>query len=453
MNNPKSKRPFASIFENLTIHGIRHVFNENGSKFLKLFWSLALIISTIGFFVNSYRLFNKLQFKPDINVRNRHVFTSLTPFPAITICTPLFARPHLVDFITSLRSLRTGKPLDLTETQQNYLASNLHACNPVIGRLAKSYTSNRTNDDVVKLLNESSLEIDETFLTCVYNEMHNDCLYMLNRIITDHGFCYTFNQMGFETIFNEHTISSDFYSYKRSGIKQSLYAFDPFAFSDIDERNDASRWSLDKGYSPYHHGDTIPVTADKGKTAIFNIFLNESYVKNVCLGTGNLFTYYLHLPNEIMLPTHQEYSVEFDKKSDVVITAQSYSADESLRSYKPRARGCYFEGEKQLKFFNTYTKRLCEFECMTNYTLKSCGCVKFSMPRSNDTPVCTVDKAECYVKAMNSWPEREKVKDVFEATCECLKTCFDIKYEVKNERISTSENVVMVFDNKNLTQG
>lgn len=36
--------------------------------------------------------------------------------------------------------------------------------------------------------------------------------------------------------------------------------------------------------------------------------------------------------------------------------------------------------EGTLKYFKEYTQRNCELECLTDHTLKKCGCVKFSMP-------------------------------------------------------------------------
>lgn len=46
-------------------------------------------------------------------------------------------------------------------------------------------------------------------------------------------------------------------------------------------------------------------------------------------------------------------------------------------------RQCYFDEERHLKFFKVYSETNCELECIANYTLSICGCVKFSMPRKN----------------------------------------------------------------------
>lgn len=181
-------------------------------------------------------------------------------------------------------------------------------------------------------------------------------------------------------------------------------------------------------------------------------FLKAADLTNVCTQVGNIFSFFIHPPNEIMLPMHQEYYIGFKMKRDMVLIAKSYRADEGMRKFTPISRGCYFEGEKQLKFFKTYTKYHYEFECMTNYTLEECGCVKFSMPRNSNTPVCTVDKAQCYFEAMQKWPDYEKSKDRDKATCGCLKTCSDIKYEIKHDKVSSAENVMFVYDMYNFSR-
>lgn len=68
---------------------------------------------------------------------------------------------------------------------------------------------------------------------------------------------------------------------------------------------------------------------------------------------------------------------------------------------------------------------------MTNYTLKKCGCVKFSMPRDKETPVCDLDKAKCYQNAMLEWPDKE---DDPMMPCGCLPTCNDIQYSIKLDK-------------------
>ncbi|CAG9804614.1 unnamed protein product [Chironomus riparius] len=450
----KKMKASSKLIENISIHGIGYIFVRHASKYTRVFWSLVVLASIGGLLFNNYLLYQKLNEIPDINVRTAQVFSSKIPFPAITVCTPLFAKNHLGHFYNTSALLRgmTKVKLNLPIDEQNYLASNIHACSPDLSMSLKFHVENRTENNIIKLLNESSLTLSEAIINCGFKGFVTDCTFIFNRVLTDRGFCYTFNQQSFNTIFNEEVISEDFHSYKRSNIRKSMYVANPLIKEKLDDTNEVFKWSLDNGYQKDHEDDSVPVTANKGKYFAFNPYLNESDTKNVCMNIGNIFSFYIHLPNEIMLPMHQEHYVEFKKKRDIILAAKSYKVDEGMRKFPPQTRGCYFEGEKKLKYFKTYTKGLCEYECMTNYTFKECGCVKFSMPRTSSTPVCSVDNAECYFYSMFKWPDYKKSKDMYEATCGCLKSCSDVKYEVKYDKISSSENVMLIYNVYNLSQ-
>jgi len=366
----------------------------------------------------------------------------------------LFAKSHLGQYFNATKSVRADSKanLHLSIEDQNYLASNIHACNPESAGSLKNNVMNRTNNNIIQLLNKSSLILPEVLLNCAYQSIVLDCSYVFNRVLTDRGYCYSFNLQGFNTIFNEKIISEDFHSYKRSNVRKSMFAFHPLINEKLDDMNEVFQWSLDHSYAKDHDADSVPVNAEKGKFFSFNIHLNEFDTSNICMQIGNIFSFYIHLPNEIMLPMHQEHYVEFKQKRDIVLAAKAYKVDEGMKKFPTKIRGCYFEDEKRLKYFKTYTKVLCEYECMTNYTLSECGCVKFSMPREPNTLVCTIDDVGCYLKAMKKWPDYGKVNNRFEATCGCLKTCNNIKYEVKFDKISTSENVMFIYDVYNLSK-
>lgn len=89
-------------------------------------------------------------------------------------------------------------------------------------------------------------------------------------------------------------------------------------------------------------------------------------------------------------------------------------------------RQCYFQKEKYLRYFRSYTQSNCELECLTNYTLKSCGCVKFYMPRIASTPVCGLGMHNCYKSAEENLAYNRN----FTATeCKCLMPCITIEYD------------------------
>ena len=119
-----------------------------------------------------------------------------------------------------------------------------------------------------------------------------------------------------------------------------------------------------------------------------------------------------------------------------------------------------------------YTQSNCEIECITEYTKALCGCVKFSMPHTNDTKICDSRKGiGCYTEALNFFnfqniadilkKEQLNVEGYFaednfdeleidyinindsksrnESHCDCLPACTSLQYDAE-----ISQNVLNV---------
>lgn len=79
----------------------------------------------------------------------------------------------------------------------------------------------RTQKNISKLLRDSSLDVNDLFAACRFKKNYIKCEKILNRVLTNNGYCYTLNMQGYHTIFNENTISTDFDSYMRRNISKS----------------------------------------------------------------------------------------------------------------------------------------------------------------------------------------------------------------------------------------
>lgn len=117
----------------------------------------------------------------------------------------------------------------------------------------------------------------------------------------------------------------------------------------------------------------------------------------------------------------------------VSVSAEVFQASEMLRTANPLKRNCFFSSERPLFFFRHYNQFNCAVECIANYTLAKCGCVKFSMPRLNDTKICDASKIDCYrysfvelyELAVRAGITGKKIK-----TCLCLPSCTSVDYHV-----------------------
>lgn len=139
-------------------------------------------------------------------------------------------------------------------------------------------------------------------------------------------------------------------------------------------------------------------------------------------------------------------------------------------------RQCYFNGERYLRLFRMYTQHNCELECLANYTMAKCGCVKFSMPRDSATPVCGARSVTCYNTAEDDhlWLEfydglqlgddkppgyGDYVQDKDEnenddderkrrTACHCLPSCTSIAYDAETSQADFDwENLFLAFRN------
>lgn len=105
------------------------------------------------------------------------------------------------------------------------------------------------------------------------------------------------------------------------------------------------------------------------------------------------FKIFIHNPAE--LP--QKYvRIKFDNSYIFEITPQVTVTNPSLKNYKPERRNCFYSYERLLKFFKIYTKTNCETECLANFTLKSCECTPFFMPRKEKIVCCKILNSECF---------------------------------------------------------
>lgn len=221
------------------------------------------------------------------------------------------------------------------------------------------------------------------------------------------GMCFTANMMTSSQIFTDE-IHEDFKKLKTKFSNET----DPL-------------WTPEKGYK--NENVTFPMKAGRGEFQLnMQPILNKTDKDNIC--ALETFRIYFHKPNEIATPFHTSIYLSYEEYLEFSITPTSHRSDEALRAFPPEVRKCYFEGEKKLKFFKTYTKALCEWECKANDTLKECGCAKFSMPRDQKTKVCNISQMKCAT-------ETDKMP------CNCYAPCNDVKYTYQMDRTQFNRKI------------
>jgi hypothetical protein len=184
-------------------------------------------------------------------------------------------------------------------------------------------------------------------------------------------------------------------------------------------------WTVEKGFKDPQ--GKFPKRAFRGYADTFYPALDHIDKENVC--AFKAFKVFIHKPNEIITSLHEYNILNYDEFMKIVLLPVSHKTDKALKGFPPEIRKCYFEGEKTLKYFKTYTKTNCEFECHANETLERCGCARYSHPREQNTKVCNVDEAGCPL-VMNL------------INCSCLPACDDLKYNYKIEKTHFNKDMV-----------
>jgi hypothetical protein len=94
------------------------------------------------------------------------------------------------------------------------MSAAAHACDPYTSRMIlKAYPNLNMSYDIVQLLDQISPNVSEIFSLCLFRGYPVECDKIFKKVLTDAGFCYTFNIQDHKEIFVGN-ISDDFDSYR-----------------------------------------------------------------------------------------------------------------------------------------------------------------------------------------------------------------------------------------------
>lgn len=111
-------------------------------------------------------------------------------------------------------------------------------------------------------------------------------------------------------------------------------------------------------------------------------------IEYVCRGPFQGFRIVLSTPGQTIKMFRESIQIPFSENAVVSVKPTSTHTSKKLYHLEPEKRECFFDDERYLRFFKFYAKHNCEVECLTNFTLRECGCVKFSMPSKYNSHSC-----------------------------------------------------------------
>lgn len=402
-----------NLAKSITLHGAKFIFDSNKQKFIRIFWIFAFTASLCGCIYQSRGNYEKLMIEPVAESVVIQKSRSEIPLPAITICTYVYAKSGLANYDEALTKIITDGNYSMPRENLKYLIANTHSFSPNMVFEICDLQNFNESFDVVDYLNKSQHTIDEIMFDCEIGGKNIQCTKIFKRVMVSNneptaGVCFTFNQENFRSIFNEE-VSHDFDFYDR-------------------ENSEDPQWTLDGGYETSNES-AVPLRATEENCLMLSLKMSEEDAMNAYLLQTRFYINFKK-PNQVT-STSRPYFLPFGKEKTFTFSAKVSSYTQEFRRFAPEKRGCYFTDERQLKYFKAYTEQNCLDECLINVTLKTCDCVKFSMPRDELTPVCALgNESYCYFLLEFNFP----TKDDGNPPCGCFKTCNDIEYSITNEK-------------------
>lgn len=357
--------------------------------------------------------------------------TFVIPFPAVTICPE--SKASTEDFNISKALRDNFQNLSTLDTRK--LKALSQVCD--FGDQTNSSRVMNEDNDVIAMLEDMTNPMKDIFGRCRYgSRQFCDCNLHFHKVITDEGVCHTFNMLDQDELYTD--------------LMDAALRYPVI--------NETSDWFLDKEYDSVkvkvYPRRVIGSGSHSGLTA--ELRMKKTNLNPGCKRGLQGFRLSLHTPVEIPQMSKQFYSIPFQKQTTFSIRPNMIYSSKDVEDYDPVSRQCFFNYEKKLKFFKTYSKSSCELECLAEQVLSSCGCVKFAMPHHNSTEICDNSKLECVhqaemnhttrdlerkllgkqlkreLKRGNIKKDDERFKKLEEMTvCNCLPSCTSLRYDVE----------------------
>lgn len=144
-----------------------------------------------------------------------------------------------------------------------------------------------------------------------------------------------------------------------------------------------TNWSIGVGYDKVSNSTTYPFRSFNagyrgGLRA--SIQIERENLNYYCQQHGLGFKLILSVPGDSYRISQQSFQIPLFEDVRIAIKPKLVITSKQLRKYKPDQRQCFYHSERKLRFFKSYSQNNCELECLSNFTKKACGCVRFFMP-------------------------------------------------------------------------
>jgi acid-sensing ion channel, other len=196
---------FADFATNSTVHGVKYLGERRRHWIERAFWVIAFFISVVGCSIMIHKVYNKWQLSPVIvSFAEKSTPVWQIPFPAVTICPETKALKKHIDFTKGYGQMQPNATKNMTEAELRNLEAVAQVCDL---HLLKDIPINSTlePEEIVPLLKNMSIPLNESTLFCRWRNEMVLCDTFFSEVITEEGYCYTFNVMDSSELFKEDT--------------------------------------------------------------------------------------------------------------------------------------------------------------------------------------------------------------------------------------------------------
>ncbi|XP_065361239.1 pickpocket protein 28 [Calliphora vicina] len=430
---------FSEYCDNSTIHGIKYLGEQKRPWLERLFWIMVFVCSIYLCASLTMNIWWKWNNNPVIvSFAEKSTPVWQIPFPAVTVCTETKSRQTFFNFTDmywrsdDLKNNITVEPL--TEIELNRLDAAFLVCDAHLASNTSGFDQT-IGTELIDTLGTIMPQFRHTFEKCRWRNVDKKCNELFYKYLTDDGVCYSFNTLSPDEVFTAEGLIEDF-------------------VFDAEPRN-RTDWNVEDGYTLNSETETYPHRVlGPGSKAGLDLLLSgivEDF-DNLCRGPVQGFKILLNTPGEVAQVSKQYFRIPFGQEVLIAIKPKIITTSDGLKHYEPSRRQCYFQHERDLIYFQTYTQNNCELECLSNFTMYKCGCVKYSMPRNADIPVCGSRSISCMNDAEDELSLREFNQGIETSgenyrgptSCNCLPSCTSIAYEAEISQADYDHKLTMM---------
>ncbi|KAL1396786.1 hypothetical protein pipiens_010269 [Culex pipiens pipiens] len=409
-----------------SIHGVQYMGCRNRSWCERFWWMVvfAMSVGSCAFLIRETYV-KWVQTPVIVSFAEKSTPVWQIPFPAVTICPQTKVQSKKFNFTEEFDGfLEMSLEERLSHNRSDEILAIMHLCERNFYRMFMTrfkfpnFTSPRNYGGIIQNM---SLDMYDYLADCSIVGENLPCPLIFKETMTEDGVCATFNGLSANDLLRTEVLQSEV-SY--------IYATDP-----------SPHWTQESGYSAQANLSAYPFrTLGSGIGAGLFLLLrtDDEDIDYICRGPVQGFKVLFHSPADYPQISKKFFHIPMEAAVSIAIKPQMITTNPRLRDYTPEVRHCFFNHERYLQFFRVYSQDNCELECLTNFTLRHCGCVKFSMPRTNQTRMCDPDEIRCMIDAESTLMEMDLVQhressaeENFRANCNCLPGCTSMQYDAE----------------------